>query len=215
MKYQKKKFLSKGYGHARGFTLIEVLVAITILLIAVVGPISLIGGSLAQIRIARQNAVAVNLAQEGIEAVRQLRDSNMVYFWNGGPCGGNPNTKWRRCPNDLDPTNNYYIVTMSTPSSLVTNIGCSSTSSASCLNRQIVCQNNFTKVFVQRNANSPSCASVSGVKTPFWRRVEIQNVSGGGNREIRVTSTVTWKPPGSAQKTVTITESLFGISAPN
>ena len=69
----------------RGFTLLETLVAISILLIAVVGPMSIIGRSLPQSAYARDHAIAVNLAQEGIEAVRQKRDSNMLDKWNSGP----------------------------------------------------------------------------------------------------------------------------------
>lgn len=68
----------------KGFTLLESLVAISILLIAVVGPMSIIGRSLPQSAYARDHAIAVNLAQEGIEAVRQKRDSNMLDKWNGG-----------------------------------------------------------------------------------------------------------------------------------
>lgn len=61
-----------------GFTLVEMMVAITILLIAVVMPISLIGNALHNLYYARDQMVAINLAQEGIEAVRQVRDSNML-----------------------------------------------------------------------------------------------------------------------------------------
>lgn len=65
----------------KGFTLLETLVAIAILLIAVVGPMSIIGGSLSQISTVRDQTIAVNLAQEGIEVVRQKRDSNMLACW--------------------------------------------------------------------------------------------------------------------------------------
>ena len=58
---------------------------ISILLIAVVGPMSIIARSLPQSAYARDHAIAVNLAQEGIEAVRQKRDSNMLADWNGPP----------------------------------------------------------------------------------------------------------------------------------
>lgn len=61
-----------------GFTLVETLVAISILLIAVVGPMSAISRSLIQMTIARDQMIAINLAQEGIEAVRQKRDSNVL-----------------------------------------------------------------------------------------------------------------------------------------
>ncbi|MFZ2303770.1 MAG: prepilin-type N-terminal cleavage/methylation domain-containing protein [Minisyncoccia bacterium] len=62
----------------RGFTLVETLVAIAILIIAVVGPISLIGDALHKLYYAKDQMIAINLAQEGIEAVRQIRDSNML-----------------------------------------------------------------------------------------------------------------------------------------
>ena len=62
----------------KGFTLIETLVAIAILLIAVVGPISLIGDALHKLYYAKDQMIAINLAQEGIEVVRQRRDSDML-----------------------------------------------------------------------------------------------------------------------------------------
>lgn len=68
-------FLRRNSG---GFTLIETLVAISILLIAVVGPISLIGDALHKLYFAKDEMVAINLAQEGIEVVRQWRDSDML-----------------------------------------------------------------------------------------------------------------------------------------
>lgn len=68
----------------KGFTLIETLVAIAILLIAVVGPMSVIGGSLSQTSTIRDQSIAINLAQEGVEVVRQKRDSNMINAWGGG-----------------------------------------------------------------------------------------------------------------------------------
>ncbi|MCK9345253.1 MAG: prepilin-type N-terminal cleavage/methylation domain-containing protein [Candidatus Pacebacteria bacterium] len=63
---------------SRGFTLMETLVAISILLVAVVGPISLIGDALHKLYYAKDEMIAINLAQEGIEAVRQIRDSNKL-----------------------------------------------------------------------------------------------------------------------------------------
>lgn len=62
----------------KGFTLIETMVALSILLISVVGPMSLIGNSLHNIYFARDQMVAINLAQEGVEVVRQMRDSNLL-----------------------------------------------------------------------------------------------------------------------------------------
>jgi len=70
----------------RGFTLVETLVAIAILLLAVVGPISLIGDALHKMYYAKDEIIAINLAQEGVEIARGTRDSNMLagIAWDTG-----------------------------------------------------------------------------------------------------------------------------------
>lgn len=74
-----------------GFTLVEALVAIAILITAVVGPISLIGDATHKLYYSRDRLIALNLAQEGIEVVRQKRDSNMLSagIWDVGIGAGN------------------------------------------------------------------------------------------------------------------------------
>lgn len=75
----------------KGFTLVETLIAIAILLVAVVGPISLIGDALHKLYYAKDQMIAINLAQEGIEVVRARRDSNMldgVVDWDSGVTAG-------------------------------------------------------------------------------------------------------------------------------
>ncbi|MEK7568800.1 MAG: prepilin-type N-terminal cleavage/methylation domain-containing protein [Patescibacteria group bacterium] len=86
-KMENKKWRMKiPHSAKKGFTLIETMVALTVVLVAVVGPISLIGNSLRNIYFARDKMVAINLAQEGIEVVRQKRDSNLLAgaIWDSG-----------------------------------------------------------------------------------------------------------------------------------
>ena len=61
--------------NAAGYTLIEALVAITIIVFATTGPLELAGKSLGQSYYARDQIAAFYLAQEGIEMVRAMRDS--------------------------------------------------------------------------------------------------------------------------------------------
>lgn len=61
-----------------GFTFVETLVAIAILLIAVVAPLSLTYQSLAASRVARNQITASFLAEEALEYARAVRDSNVV-----------------------------------------------------------------------------------------------------------------------------------------
>ncbi|MDD5152735.1 MAG: type II secretion system protein [Candidatus Pacebacteria bacterium] len=78
---------------SKGFTLLETLIAISILLVAVIGPMTLLGGALNKIYYARDEMIAVNLAQEGIESVRQIRDTNMLVRGSESPT---PTTPWDR-----------------------------------------------------------------------------------------------------------------------
>lgn len=61
-----------------GFTLIESLVAISLLTVAIVAPMSLVTQSLSAAFYARDQVTAYNLAQEGIEALRTIRDGNVL-----------------------------------------------------------------------------------------------------------------------------------------
>ncbi|HEY4502421.1 MAG TPA: prepilin-type N-terminal cleavage/methylation domain-containing protein [Candidatus Paceibacterota bacterium] len=61
---------------ARGFTLIETLIAIVILIAAITGPLTLATKSLFASFVARDQLVASFLAQDAVEYVRFKRDSN-------------------------------------------------------------------------------------------------------------------------------------------
>lgn len=67
----------------QGFTLIETLVAITILTIAVAAPLTLAAQSLLAAFSARDQVTAFNLAQEALETVRAQRDHNILQTIQG------------------------------------------------------------------------------------------------------------------------------------
>jgi len=66
----------------KGFTLIEVLIAITILVVGIISGFVLITRALRNVAIIRDRLTASFLAQEGIELTRQIRDSNFLRILN-------------------------------------------------------------------------------------------------------------------------------------
>lgn len=68
----------------KGFGLIEMIVGVAIVSIGVVGTFSMISRFSYQSQVIRDSFIASNLAQEGIEMVKNIRDTNILtsYPWN-------------------------------------------------------------------------------------------------------------------------------------
>lgn len=64
--------------HTRGFTLVETLVAITVLLLVIIGPMTIAQKGIQNAYFANEQITATMLAQEAIEAVRILRDQDAL-----------------------------------------------------------------------------------------------------------------------------------------
>lgn len=62
----------------KGFTLIEALVAITILTISIAGPITIASRGMTSAMFARDQITAFYLAQEAVEFIRNKRDENNI-----------------------------------------------------------------------------------------------------------------------------------------
>ena len=114
---------SKLYKNQIGFTLVETLIAIALLLAVLVGPITLIAHSLFSTSFSRNNLIANNLAQEGIELIRAVRDNNILCATLGGTMAwdDNPNGPPPKLLSyyELDPTQSIGLTcgtdTISTP----------------------------------------------------------------------------------------------------
>ncbi|GHV24426.1 hypothetical protein FACS1894176_00770 [Bacteroidia bacterium] len=70
-------FLSRSMAKAqRGFTLIEVVVALTLFAFVIVGIITAVNRAYAYVQQARLNVIAMNLTREGMEMMYNIRDTN-------------------------------------------------------------------------------------------------------------------------------------------
>ena len=62
----------------KGFSLIEALVAISILMVGILGAFILVIRILSSTPAVQSRLIASNLTQEGVELVRQIRDTNFI-----------------------------------------------------------------------------------------------------------------------------------------
>ncbi len=76
----------------RGETLIEVLIAIIVLVIGSLGAVRLLGIANIHNQLTKERVIATNLSREGLEAVRNIRDTNWLRFAG----------ERRRCWNNAD-----------------------------------------------------------------------------------------------------------------
>jgi len=87
-----KKSLPAG---RQGFTLMEVIVAVAIIITALISSLALITSSISSIRENKSKIIATGLAQEGLEVVRNIRDNNWLIYkrkandWRDGLSAGN------------------------------------------------------------------------------------------------------------------------------
>lgn len=78
-KTENRKQQKRNTGHgARGFSMIELLVAVTALLSVISGYLVVAAQGISALRVAREDVTAYFLAQEGLERVRAIRDTNRL-----------------------------------------------------------------------------------------------------------------------------------------
>ena len=79
----------------KGFSLIEVIVSIAVITTALITVMALISFSVSSIGLSKSKIIATNLAQEGVEIIRNIRDSNWLSYkrspetWRDGLGVGN------------------------------------------------------------------------------------------------------------------------------
>ena len=76
LKTQNSRNKNINMNQCRGFTLIETLIAISVLLLAITGPLTIATRGLTSAAFARDQVAAYYLAQEAVELIRNKRDNN-------------------------------------------------------------------------------------------------------------------------------------------
>jgi len=176
----------------RGFTLIETLVAITVLMLAVTGPLVISQKGLSAAGYAKDQMTAYYLAQDAMEYVRAVRDAavlNSVSDWLSvsGSSGQLSvcNTSGATC-------------TIDTRTSIGTVTQCTDPCAVRLTKNQTTFEYGYESL---------------QLTTPFVRSVKIEKPSGGPlvptDTEAKVTVTVTWPTLSGQTRNVTLVENLF------
>lgn len=157
----------------RGFSLIEGVIAVTLLIIAMLGPVTLAARSIYAARESQQEIVASYLAQEAIEVVHSYRGNNSSRDY-----GTNSRTLWKA--NLISPCNTgegCIIDVMDTLSSASGSIWGPNVfvpcPGGSCAGSDWVYYNTATGFY--RQSNPPPSGS-SWIRTPLRRNIFIEEV---------------------------------------
>ncbi|MBI4086787.1 prepilin-type N-terminal cleavage/methylation domain-containing protein [Candidatus Kaiserbacteria bacterium] len=171
----------RGVGLQGGFSLIEALVAISILLVAIAGPMTIAARGLQTAFYAREQVTGFSLAQEGVELVRAWRDGNALL---GAPwLAGLPGV----C------TSNSHGCGIDARASGVVNCNVPNN-----------CRLNYDE------GDRGFYTHAAGAPTPFIRRIWIDPVSGPGGNEAEVVVEVSWESGFFAsERNVTVRSRIF------
>ncbi len=197
-----------------GESLIEVIMAIFVIGVGSTVATTLIVTALQANVFSRDSLQAVNLASEGIEAVRSIRDSNWIKFssnkeicWNSSPdplkpCKADNNTGLNTNPISAG----NYSVDLDSQAATWT-WGLSDLGNALDLDLGEAPNANYQLYLIYPSGSSVTddpiyvsnhIADFSSSKTPtkFFRMVQISYDTGPTDQEMKVVSTVQWKTGG-------------------
>ncbi len=193
-----KNFFKK---NKKAFTLIEVMVAITILLLSIVGPMQIAAKSLFAAFYARDEITAYYLAQEGIEYLRNKRDMYFGDNTSGWPpefsmCANDPDAESPGCKLDLY---QLSIGSRVDPISACGNSG--SSNPCGYLN-----YNSDTGLY-----SYESTGDLDVSQSKFSRLITVTTPYNGSNDEALVTATISWSGGQlySGTRTFTLSEVLY------
>lgn len=166
----------------KGFTLLETLVAVFILMLAISGPLSIAYKGFSAVSVAKEQVVAFFLAQDAIEFIRFARDSNKLA------------------------TSNWLTGSALNLTNCISPNKCSfdSTSSA----QPAICSSGVCAILKYDSATG-KYQYTTGVNTIYTRTVSILPVNGGVTSEAIASTTVSWKGAGNITRSATIFENIY------
>lgn len=167
-----------------GFTLIETLVAISIFSFSILALLSVLSTGVTNTTYAKKKIVAGYLAQEGIEYVRNMRDTAVLYD------ATSPQNGWNSFSSKISGCVSGNVCGFNSSTNPISIFNCTADS--------IGC-----KLYLN-NGNYNDNGS-SGVDSGFVRKIWITSIS---SDQVKIFSEVDWKQ-GSGNFSMTFSENLF------
>lgn len=169
----------------KGFTLVETMIAVTILTFAVAGPLFTASRAIVAAQLARDQLIASYLAQEGIEHVRAMRDNEYLIAHQQGGADVSI-TAWNNFLTNEFPDVSAITACREPKICTFDPIENDAAPLAQCSNNECtplyLVNNGTTNIYTQQD-------TLGGTKTPFIRTIQAIDVS---PTEERIVSSVSW-----------------------
>ncbi|MFA5997898.1 MAG: prepilin-type N-terminal cleavage/methylation domain-containing protein [Candidatus Paceibacterota bacterium] len=175
------------FSYSAGFTLIETMVAVSILTLSVAGPLFTANRAIVAAMTARDQLTASYLAQEGIEYVRAMRDNEFLAAYQAGGSSVS-STAWTNFLTGGDVASitqcRATTCTLDPASPMGTGSGFS---------LQPCTESACTPLYLANSIYTQQSEIAGAVRTPFTRVIQAINVS---ESDERIVSTVSWSYHG-------------------
>lgn len=184
----------------KGFTIVESLVAISILTVSILATFTAVQGSLKSSLIVKDQVTAFYLAQEAVEFIKNLKDENALndtYCISTGTCSS---VDWLHGLSELTSDACWYGGTGVSQKTCTVDVYTKTV--ANCAGGFGTCQN------LKQNSTTGAFSYTSGaswVASNFKREVQISPIS---STEVEIIVTMSWNT-GNLAKSFQIKESLF------
>ena len=164
----------------KGFTLIETLIAVSILALAIAGPLVTANRAIVAAETARDQLTASYLAQEAIEYVRLMRDDEFLSTYQAGTANLSV-AAWTRFVSGADSASSTSCIASTCLVDASPGVAMSAALTP--------CSgNSCTPLYVKNGAYTQS-SSGGAVQTVFTRTLQATTISGN---EERIVATVSW-----------------------
>ena len=201
-----------------GFSLVETLVAITILLLVIIGPLTITSSTARSTSFASEQVIAFFLAQEGLELVEKVRDDLFLEFVDD-PTGPRSDPWSDFVNNNSLPVNLQHCfdtpgtggcgLEMADNGTVADGVNCSTAGA---------CQLHLATISNTRRSVYTYIDQGAGSGTAYTRTIYIEDLesSPGDPEQVRVTSVVTWRSGNISQaQTVELETYLLNTYASN